>query len=241
MFEIILKFLYSTWQDIIISLVGGLLSTFFLTYSIKKYITSAEKERLKQAKNSLLGILEDRIKNKQDISVDKINNFLKATERKHSVDLSSVVSLSSLLRDLQLQFENNPHLDPDKKDEYYEQIENLTQEIRPSGQLLFIPKKYSEIIETLTEEIKSKNTESALEILEILNKKIIEWEKYIEGPGSITVPTYFMGLMIASIYLLLTIFNIDFIVAILMSFTIIIFIVIIASIIPDSLKSVINR
>ena len=161
MFEIIITFLYSSWQDIIIALAMLILSH----YSLKKYMTSAENERLKQAKKCLLDILERRIKNKQDISVDKINNFLESTERKHSVVLSDVVSLSSLLQDLQLRFENNPDLNPTEKDEYYELIQKCIQDIKLTEELLVIPKKYSETIDTLTEEIKSKNIESALKNL----------------------------------------------------------------------------
>lgn len=229
MFEIILTFLYSSLKDIIIALVMLILSH----YSLKKYMTSAEKERLKQAKKCLLDILERRIKNKQDISVDKINNFLESTERKHSVVLSDVVSLSSLLQDLQLRFENNPDLDPAKKDEYYE----LIQEIRQTEELLVVPKKYSETIDTLTEEIKSENTESALENLELLKRKITKREEHINGFGSITISTSILALMIASTYLLITIFNINFFISILMSFVVIIT----ASIILDSLKGIMKR
>lgn len=229
MFEIILTFLYSSLKDIIIALAMLILSH----YSLKKYMTSAEKERLKQAKKCLLDILERRIKNKQDISVDKINNFLESTERKHSVVLSDVVSLSSLLQDLQLRFENNPDLDPAKKDEYYE----LIQEIRQTEELLVVPKKYSETIDTLTEEIKSENTESALENLELLKRKITKREEHINGFGSITISTSILALMIASTYLLITIFNINFFISILMSFVVIIT----ASIILDSLKGIMKR
>lgn len=233
MFEIILTFLYSSWQDIIIALAMLILSH----YSLKKYITSAEKERLKQAKKCLLDILERRIKNKQDISVDKINNFLESTERKHSVVLSDVASLSSLLQDLQLRFENNLDLDPAEKDEYYELIQELIQEIRLTEELLVIPKKYSGTIDTLTEEIKSKNTESALENLELLKRKITKREEHIKGFGLITISTSLLALMIASTYLLITIFNINFFISFLMSFVVIIT----ASIILDSLKGIMKR
>ena len=123
-------FLYQNWQNIIVALAIGFLFLFLSNYTLKRFIISAERERLKQAKDTVLSILESRIINKQDISLDKINNLLKAIDREHSVILSDLVSPSSLLQDLELQFEKSHHLDPIQKEEYCTQIQNQIQEIR---------------------------------------------------------------------------------------------------------------
>ena len=144
-----LTFLNQNWQNIIVALAIGLLFYFLSNYALKRYITSAERERLKQAKDTLLNILESQIINKQDISLDKINNLLKAIDRDHSVNLSDLVSPSSLLQDLEMQFEKSHHLDPTQKKEYCTQIQNQIQEIISMEDTLKVTKKYSEIIENI--------------------------------------------------------------------------------------------
>lgn len=176
--EEIFNFIYSNWQGIIIALAIGLLFFILSNYFLRKYIASAEKERLKQAKNALLDVLDSLIINKQDLYINKINNLLKAIDREHSVVLSEIVSPQSLLQDLELRFEKSHHLDHTQKEEYCNQIENQIKELRRTEETLTVPKRYSEVVESLTEEIKSKNTEKALENLELLKKKVKEREEY---------------------------------------------------------------
>ena len=170
-------FLYQNWQNILVALAIGFLFYLLSNYALKRYITSAERERIKQAKDTILSILESRIINKQDISLDKINNLLKAIDREHSVILSDLVSPSSLLQDLELQFEKSHHLDPIQKEEYCTQIQNQIQEIRGMEDTSKFPKKYSDIIENLEENIKSNKIDESLEYLELLKTKISGQEK----------------------------------------------------------------
>ena len=185
----IFAFLGQNWQNIIVALVIGFLFYFLSNYALRRYITSAERERLKQAKDIILNILESRIINKQDISLDKINNLLKAIDREHSVILSDLVSPSSLLQDLELQFEKSHHLDSTQKEEYCTQIQNQIQEIRKIEKTLNVPKRYSEIVNNLEKNIKSNNVDESLKYLELLNKNITEREKttYNET-GSLLIP-----------------------------------------------------
>jgi len=201
-------FIYSNWQNIIVALAVGLLFYFLSNYALKRVITSAERERLNLAKNSLLDILEARIINKQDISTDKINNLTKAIEREHSVGLSDVVSPLTLLQDIELRFEKSHHLDPAQKEQYCERIQNQMQEIRANENTLTVPRRYSDIVDTLTEEIKSKNNDKALENLELLKKKIKEREEYSYGKsGSFVTP---ITILIALFVALFLIKSIDF-------------------------------
>ena len=170
----IVTFLYSNWQSIIVALGIGFLFFILSTYGIKKYVSSAERERLKQAKNSMLDILESRIINKQNIPMDKINSLLTAIDREHSVDLTGVVSPSSLLEDLELRFEMSHHLDSSQKEEYCKKIEERIENIKGEEKIITVPTKYTEIVDILTENIKSNNSEKALESLELLKKKIKE-------------------------------------------------------------------
>ena len=166
------------WQNIIVAL--GIAFLFFILsmYGIKKYVSSAERERLKQAKNSMLDVLESRIINKQNISIDNINSLLTAIDRENSVDLTGMVSPSSLLEDLELRFEKSHHLDPTQKEEYCKKIEEYIGNIKEEEKVITVPTKYTEIVDILTENIKSNNSEKALESLELLKKKIKEREGF---------------------------------------------------------------
>ena len=188
MIDEILTFLTQNWQNIIVALSVGFIFYILSTYLLKKYVTSAGKERVKRAKDSLLTILESRVINKQEISLEKINNLLKAIEREHSVILSDSVSSSSILQDLELEFEKSHHLDPNQKEEYCTLIQNQIQEIRASEDALNIPPKYSEILENLEENIKSKNTDKSLEFIKLLKKKLDNREDSIyDEPNGIIV------------------------------------------------------
>ena len=176
-------FLNSNWQSVIVALIVGSLFHVLSTYAQRRYVTSAERVKIKQAKASLMDILEARIINKQDIPLDKIDHLLEAVERDHSVFLADVTSIS-LLQDLELQFEKSHHLDPTQKEEYCKQIQNKIREIETTEEESLIPKKYSEIFDTLVEEITSKNTNEALKSLELLKKRISEREEYISEDGN---------------------------------------------------------
>ena len=206
----ILTFVDSNWQNIIIALVIGLIFFLLSNYAIKKIIISGEKERLKQAKNMLLDILEARIINKQNISLDKINNLLYAIEREHSVKLSNTVSPTSLLQDLELQFEKSHHLDPNQKEEYCKQIQNQIQEIKGIEGAIIIPNKFSNIVETLSEDIKSKNTVNALKKLDLLknNMEYREEQIYEEPESMKIIPIIGYSLMLI-VYLIFLVKNFD--------------------------------
>lgn len=231
----ILTFLSNNWQNIVITLIAGLVFYFLSNYALRKYIVSAEKVRLKQAKDSLLDILETRIINKQDISLDKITNLIKALDREHSVYLSYMVSPISLLEDLELRFEKSHHLDPIQKNEYCKQIKNQIQNIKTTEEALAYPKKYSEIMKSLEKEIKAKNTEKALENFELLTKKISERDEHIyvrHVSFADKIVTIVISIIILiSIFNFLQIFNIDIVSAILKLVFLLVTIVIISAII----------
>ena len=174
----ILTFLNSNWHNIIVALLVSTIFYILPNYAHRKYITSVERVKIKQAKTIILDILEARVISKQDIPLDKIYNLLEAIEREHSVFLSDVTP-ETILQDLELQFEKSHHLDPNQKEEYCKRIQKIIQEDETAEEELIRPIKYSEIFETLTEEITSKNTDKALENLELLKKKMSERGGYI--------------------------------------------------------------
>jgi hypothetical protein len=63
----VIGFVSSNWQTILIPFVFGALFTIISLYGTEKYIDSAKKERIKQAKSVLLDILESKVINNQEV------------------------------------------------------------------------------------------------------------------------------------------------------------------------------
>jgi isochorismate synthase EntC len=157
----------TSWLDVAVAVGIGFIFFCLSTYGIKKYVTSAERERLKQAKSSILDILESRIINEQDITVDIINNLLSAIDRENSVDLRERVSSQSILQDFALRFEKSHHLDSSQKGDYCQIIEKYVSDINTQEkQKVMIPKRYTDMVYKLKEDINSNKSGEALEDFE---------------------------------------------------------------------------
>lgn len=180
------SFLSNNWQNIVVSFVFGLLFYLLSNYGIKSYLSSAYSERVKHAKVSLLDILESRVINKQEITLEIINNLIEATDRENEVDLKKVVTPISLLQDLNLNFEKSHHLDSSQKKEYcniiLSTINSFNEQYKKSHfkSQMDVLAGDSKIFNQLREQIKSKNIDCALDTLDALEKHVIE-EKYIKS------------------------------------------------------------
>lgn len=189
----IIKYFLINWQNIvitvIISLVVGAIFYYLSNIWLTKYISSAEKERKKQAKITLLDILEARIINKQEISLHKINNLINAINREHSVDLFDMVTPQSLLQDLDLIFEKSHHLDTEQKDNYCKKIQDqieiidkaaITEKVakvdifsEKSQADVHISNEYIKSLEEISTKIELNDSENALKALDLLKKRIV--------------------------------------------------------------------
>ncbi|MFX1521656.1 MAG: LptF/LptG family permease [Promethearchaeota archaeon] len=176
-----LSLLANNWQNILIAFAVSAFFYVLSNYAIKKYLRSAEKERIDRAKTSLLDILESRIINKQNITFNKIDNLIRATERDHLVNLQNVITPRSILEDLELIFEKSHHLDANQKNEYCQLIQNEIGQIDEMKKVAVlnssIPAESTKIFEKLALEINSNDTESALESLDLLKKQYLAYKK----------------------------------------------------------------
>ncbi|AKB35539.1 hypothetical protein MSSAC_0949 [Methanosarcina siciliae C2J] len=173
----IIEFLLFNWQNIFITLVAGAFFYLLSNYAIKNYVNSAEKERIKQAKNVLLDILESRVINKQEISLEQINTLMNAIGREYSIVLFNVTTPKSLLQDLELIFEKSHHLGSSQKEEYCKQIDeqiNKIDKVNKDLKLQFeLSKDYSDLIDKLSDEISCSDSIKAQNTLNILKEKIL--------------------------------------------------------------------
>ena len=177
----LIEYVTLNWQNISITIIVSTFFYFLSSISLKKIVISAEKERINQAKDSLLNILEARIINKQDVSLEKVNSLINAINRDHSLNLFQVVTPITLLQDLELIFEKSHHLDARQKDEYCtqirEQVKLIEKSIQNEGKIIEIPMEYSKILEKLSIEIESKDLSNAHDTLEVLKKKLSSKKK----------------------------------------------------------------
>jgi len=165
----------------IISIAITLIGIVITPYYIRGRISSAQKERYNQAKNSLLDILEEQIINKKEMSEERLGNLTLAMERRHSVSISDRISKVEILQDLQLRIEESK-LDVDDKEEYSGIIEEKISQIKSRNDDVSIPPEYDYIIEEL------ENTDNITE--EKLVEKVEEVRR--KPKASISISAYEM-------------------------------------------------
>jgi hypothetical protein len=159
----------------VITVVITLLSVYLTNRAFRDYVTSAREERISQAKDDLIGILENQIINRKEISTDKVHNLIEAVEREHSVNLSDQLTPVTLLQDLELRIEQSSHLDTEQKEKYGEKIEKIIANIEEKGQEIkeLPPEIYhAPIIEDIEDALEADNVDGALDLIEKLKAKV---------------------------------------------------------------------
>jgi hypothetical protein len=94
---------YEIGASIIIALGSGLLFLFLGHYFLKRKEISAEYERYKKAKETVIDVLESSLINKQPISPERIKHLISAAEREQNIAL--IDSPKNLVEDLELRVE----------------------------------------------------------------------------------------------------------------------------------------
>ena len=123
------QFIESNWLSIL-SIIIGILVSFFFYWLQRKQGASATAQRKKRATAELLDVVESYIINKQRLSEQIIDNLIYASERDHVVDLRPSCTSVTLLQDVALRLQRSRHLDIPQKSDYSEAIELLIREIQ---------------------------------------------------------------------------------------------------------------
>jgi hypothetical protein len=163
---------YEIWASITIALGSGLLFLFLSHYFLKRKEKSAEYERYKKAKETVIDVLESSLINKQSISPERIKHLISAAEREQNVEL--IDSPKSLVEDLELKFEKSKHLDTEQQRHYIDQIEEMITKIERESIISSVPLSHEEILISLKENIEAEKKDDALKGLEKLSTKIKE-------------------------------------------------------------------
>jgi len=166
--EFISEYLPSILITVLAGLIFFIASLYFLRYKEK----SAEYERYKKAKETVIDVLESSLINKQSISPERIKHLISAAEREQNVEL--IDSPKSLVEDLELRFEKSKHLDTEQQWHYIDQIEEMIAKIERESIISSVPLSHGEILISLKEDIEAEKKDDALKGLENLSTKIKE-------------------------------------------------------------------
>ncbi|HEY5122510.1 MAG TPA: hypothetical protein VIK14_02110 [Ignavibacteria bacterium] len=170
------EFFNYNWQNILITLAGGALFFIISYYYTEKVLDSAQKEKVKQAKITLLDILESKVINKQEISLETVLNLTDAINREYNVNLSKVTTPIYVLQDLDLIFEKSHHLDISQKAIYCDKIQAYIEGIKAKNEELRgkfeVSKDYMVLFEKLSNEIEINDSIGAKKTLNSLKTKI---------------------------------------------------------------------
>lgn len=120
----IVQSLTSNWVTIVVTVLATAITLFVSV----RYQTNAREERLNQAKDGVISVIEEHVIDGKNLSTNKLDNLIRAAEREHVVPLGEKVSKTSLLEDLQLKIERSPHLNTEQKQEYTAQIQDYIKE-----------------------------------------------------------------------------------------------------------------
>jgi len=164
------EFLLENWQTIIITFIFGLIFFFVSIYFLRYKEKSAEYERYKKAKETVIGVLESSLINKKPISLNRIYHLISASEREQKVEIKD--SPKELLEDLELRFEISKHLDPEQQKVYIDQIEETISKIESQSKIISVPAVLKDIYSSLKENIELGRKDDALEDLDKIIMKI---------------------------------------------------------------------
>ena len=162
------EYLPSIIVTVLVALIFFIAGQYLWRYKEK----SAEYERYKKAKETVIDVLESSLINKQSISPERIKHLISAAEREQNVEL--IDSPKSLVEDLELRFEKSKHLDTEQQRHYIDQIEEMIAKIERESIISSVPLSHGEILISLKEDIEAEKKDEALKGVEKLSTKIKE-------------------------------------------------------------------
>ena len=204
MIDEVLVFLSKNWETILITFLFGLIFFIVGVSSLRYKVKSAEYERYKKAKETVIDILESSLINKQSISPERIKHSISASEREQNTELKDPPKV--LLEDLELRFEKSKHLNTEQQTYYIDQIEEIIAKIESEFKISSVPLSYEEVLTSLKENIEKGKKDAAFKDLDELSIKIRRLVRIAKYP---TVPLFeppaiyfFMALFIVYVVVL---------------------------------------
>ncbi|MBV2164101.1 MAG: hypothetical protein KUL80_07525 [Comamonas sp.] len=180
MWASIVQFWQNNSANIVVSLLVGFV--FFVLGPIGLWFSGKKirRERSRKAKDVLIDLLEGMIVNHAPIDETKLRALFRSVEREIDVDLSGDYHIDHWLGDVALRFERSRHLSPNQKQDYYEVVRALADELQSKTQkkpALEVPRKYESVLNDLKSSISSGNLEIAASAAEELERTMLARER----------------------------------------------------------------
>lgn len=176
MWEALIQFWSNNSSNIIVSLIVGfvffVLGPLGLWFSGKKI----RRERIRKAKEVLIDLLEGMVVNQAKIDEIKLRSVFRAVERDVDTDLSGEYHIEHWLSDVVLRFEKSRHLSADQKQQYYNAISKITDEIYSKTDkkvVIETPRKYEPLLNDLKSALSSMDNDKAVTIVEELERAML--------------------------------------------------------------------
>lgn len=180
MWDTLAQFWNNNSANIIVSLFVGfvffVLGPLGLWFSGKKI----RRERIRKAKEVLIDLLEGMIVNQANIDEEKLRSVFRAIERDVDTDLSGEYHIDHWLGDVVLRFEKSRHLSADQKQQYYDAISRITDEIHSKTDkkpIMETPRKYEPLLNDLKSALSRGETEMASHVVEELERALVVRER----------------------------------------------------------------
>jgi hypothetical protein len=129
MWTFINDFIKNNTDNIIVSLITGVL--FFVLGPLGLWFSNKKirKEKINKSKDKILDLAESMLVNGEKVNEIKLSNIFFAVSRQNDVNLEIDTDLTNILEDLILRFASSKHLAPNQKDDYIEKIQTLIRDV----------------------------------------------------------------------------------------------------------------
>jgi hypothetical protein len=150
--------------QISITIVVSIVSILSTSYLINRRVESAKEERRKQAKETILEILENRLVEDREISDKTMEDIISSANNTYNSNL--YISYIELFQELILRIEQSRHLSAEEKDAYISKINETSDEISDEEYESIEVGLYDDLIQDIKTELQRENTEEALQMIE---------------------------------------------------------------------------
>lgn len=159
------------------------LATGVTFYTLRKYRIAAQRSEIDQAVQDVEDVVQEHIIGDKHLPIEKFDSLISAAERRHSVTLTDKVTKVSLLEDIEMEIEKNPHLKSEQKQEYTDQARYYINDIQESERArdLDVDHERAEILETLSDKLPDGEDDATVEELARLETEFAELEDQLES------------------------------------------------------------
>ena len=180
MWEDISQFWRDNSASIMVSLIVGFV--FFVLGPLGLWFSGKRirRERIRKAKETLIDLLERMVVKQAQADEAKLKSVFRAVERDIDIDLSGEYHLDHWLGDVVLRFERSRHLSADQKQQYYDSVRRIYDEIHAKTDQkprVESPRKYEAVLNDLKNALATNEVSRAVSTVDELERTLSQRER----------------------------------------------------------------